>query len=81
MILYGTGMRREPRGVRSRTVFLSETGNTHPMWIDYYASQLAWRRRVCRVYQRGLIHKDTKPAKVRVNDAGHAWLTGFGVAS
>ena len=33
------------------------------------------------VHQQGLIHKDVKPENVLVDDAGHAWLTGFGVAS
>ena len=34
-----------------------------------------------RAHQRGLIHKDVKPENVLVNDAGHVWLTGFGIAS
>jgi PAS domain S-box-containing protein len=33
------------------------------------------------VHQRGLIHKDVKPENVLVDDAGHVWLTGFGIAS
>jgi PAS domain S-box-containing protein len=32
-------------------------------------------------HQRGLIHKDVKPEHVLVDDAGHVWLTGFGIAS
>src|SRR6202453_2119560 len=32
-------------------------------------------------HQRGLIHKDVKPENVLVDDAGHVWLTGFGIAS
>ncbi len=32
-------------------------------------------------HRRGLIHKDVKPENVLVNDAGHVWLTGFGIAS
>jgi serine/threonine protein kinase len=35
-----------------------------------------------RVHQRGLIHKDIKPANVLVDSAtGQVWLTGFGIAS
>jgi len=34
-----------------------------------------------QLHERGLIHKDIKPANVLVNLAGGAWLTGFGIAS
>jgi PAS domain S-box-containing protein len=35
-----------------------------------------------RVHERGLIHKDIKPANILVDGAnGGVWLTGFGVAS
>src|SRR5438309_9575021 len=35
-----------------------------------------------RLHERGLIHKDVKPAHVLVNPAtGAAWLIGFGIAS
>jgi serine/threonine protein kinase len=34
-----------------------------------------------QVHRQGLIHKDIKPANVLVDDVGHVWLTGFGIAS
>jgi serine/threonine protein kinase len=36
---------------------------------------------VGQAHRHGLIHKDIKPAHALVNDAGHVWLTGFGIAS
>jgi len=35
-----------------------------------------------RLHERGLVHKDIKPANILVNKAtGEAWLMGFGIAS
>ncbi len=34
-----------------------------------------------RLHERGLVHKDIKPANVLVNSAGEIRLTGFGIAS
>ncbi len=37
---------------------------------------------LAEVHQRGLIHKDIKPANILVNSAtGQVWLVGFGIAS
>jgi PAS domain S-box-containing protein len=37
---------------------------------------------LAKVHQRGLIHKDIKPANILVNSAsGEVWLTGFGITS
>jgi serine/threonine protein kinase len=34
------------------------------------------------LHQRGILHKDIKPANVLVNsETGHVWLMGFGIAS
>ncbi|MGJ7506571.1 AAA family ATPase [Variovorax sp. GT1P44] len=34
-----------------------------------------------QAHRQGLVHKDIKPANALVDDAGRAWLTGFGFAS
>jgi PAS domain S-box-containing protein len=34
-----------------------------------------------QAHLQGLIHKDVKPANAFVDDSGHVWLTGFGIAS
>ena len=34
-----------------------------------------------QIHQRGLIHKDIKPAIIFVDDVANVWLTGFGIAS
>jgi PAS domain S-box-containing protein len=36
---------------------------------------------VSQAHRRGLVHKDIKPANALVDEAGRAWLTGFGFAS
>jgi len=34
-----------------------------------------------QAHRQGLIHKDVKPENALVDEDGHVWLTGFGVAS
>ena len=34
-----------------------------------------------QVHRQGLIHKELMPANALVDDGGHVWLTGFGIAS
>jgi PAS domain S-box-containing protein len=43
---------------------------------------LGLARAIARMHQRGLIHKDIKPAHILVDPkSGAAWLTGFGIAA
>jgi PAS domain S-box-containing protein len=43
---------------------------------------IAFARALHRVHERGLVHKDIKPANVLVDVSGSGvWLTGFGIAS
>jgi len=34
-----------------------------------------------QAHRQGFIHRDIKPANALVDDVGHVWLTGFGIAS
>lgn len=47
----------------------------------FLSTAIGLARTLGQVHQQGLIHKDVKPANVLVDDAGNAWLTGFGIAS
>ena len=54
-----------------------------------HASDLAFCLRIAinlanaigQLHQRGIVHKDVKPANVLVKSTGQIWLTGFGIAS
>src|SRR4051812_1616565 len=47
----------------------------------FLSTAIGLARTLGQVHQRGLIHKDIKPANVLVDETGNAWLTGFGIAS
>ena len=52
------------------------------MWPRFLRLAIGMATALGHVHQRGLIHKDVKPENVLVvDDAGHVWLTGFGIAS
>src|SRR5712672_2469965 len=72
------------------TLVLEDPGGTpldrllgHPLEVSHFlriAIPLAGALR--HVHERGLIHKDIKPANILVDTAsGGVWLTGFGIAS
>ncbi|HTI16875.1 MAG TPA: AAA family ATPase [Trinickia sp.] len=49
---------------------------------EFLLIAIALTRALSRVHERGLVHKDVKPANILVGMAsGSAWLTGFGIAS
>jgi hypothetical protein len=49
---------------------------------DFLRLAVGLTHAVGRMHDRGVIHKDIKPANVLVNRAtGQVWLTGFGIAS
>jgi serine/threonine protein kinase len=54
-----------------------------PMGVERFLGlAVALSAALGRLHERGLIHKDIKPANVLVNSAtGQVWLTGFGIAS
>jgi PAS domain S-box-containing protein len=55
----------------------------HPMEMtSFLRVAIGVATTIAQVHQRGLIHKDIKPANVLVNSVtGRAWMTGFGIAS
>ncbi len=49
---------------------------------DFLRIAIALAKALRQVHERGLIHKDIKPANILVDGAGgRVWLTGFGIAS
>src|SRR5580700_660441 len=59
-----------------------ERDQGQPLDLTHFLSTaIGLARTLGQVHQRGLIHKDIKPANVLVDDTGNAWLTGFGIAS
>jgi PAS domain S-box-containing protein len=59
-----------------------ERGGGQPLELTRFLRvAIGLARALGQVHGRGLIHKDIKPANALVDDAGNAWLTGFGIAS
>jgi PAS domain S-box-containing protein len=59
-----------------------ERDQGHPLDLTrFLRTAIGLARTLGQVHQRGLIHKDIKPANILVDDTGNAWLTGFGIAS
>jgi predicted ATPase/signal transduction histidine kinase len=53
-----------------------------PIGLTYFLrTAIGLATALSQVHRRGLIHKDVKPANALVDESGHVWLTGFGVAS
>ena len=51
-------------------------------WSSSCALAAGMAKALARLHQRGLIHKDIKPAHILVDrKSGAAWLTGFGIAT
>ena len=47
----------------------------------FLRTAIAMARALRHAHERGLVHKDFKPANVFVDGGGAAWLTGFGIAT
>jgi predicted ATPase/signal transduction histidine kinase len=59
-----------------------EQHREHPIHLNRFLRiAIGLAAAVGQAHGRGLVHKDIKPANVLVDDLGHVWLTGFGVAS
>jgi hypothetical protein len=82
-------LRLEPR--HGRLTLLSEDPGGEPLlklmgrsWAiaPFLRLAIGIATALAQVHQRGLIHKDIKPANVLVNSVtGQVWLMGFGIAS
>lgn len=78
-------------GPRGRPVLVLEDPGGVPLdqMLGHPVGLAVWLRlaiglasAIAQLHQRGLIHKDLKPAHVMVNAAtGQCWLMGFGIAS
>src|SRR3954462_1454125 len=61
---------------------LIERHNEHAIDLSRFLRiSIGFAAALTQVHRQGLIHKDVKPANAIVDDSGHVWLTGFGVAS
>jgi PAS domain S-box-containing protein len=59
-----------------------ERHNGHPIDLTLFLRiAVGLAAALGRAHRQGLVHKDVKPANALVDEAGHVWLTGFGIAS
>jgi serine/threonine protein kinase len=72
------------------TLVLEDPGGTpldrllgQPLDVSHFlAIAISLAKKLRQMHERGLVHKDIKPANILVNAAsGGVWLTGFGIAS
>jgi len=62
--------------------WLIDQHKEHPIDLTrFLRTAIGLAAALSQAHRQGLIHKDIKPENVLVDNAGHVWLAGFGVAS
>ena len=62
--------------------WLIDQHKEHPIDLTrFLRTAIGLAAALSQAHRQGLIHKDIKPESALVDDSGHVWLTGFGVAS